>query len=70
MSLVLNVDDTRRLDQIKVRGMVKDVDGFQVPGNPIKFGAYNSLGTTIPSPGLNNRGDALRAEFDSRARQA
>ncbi|SDK86662.1 CaiB/BaiF CoA transferase family protein [Nonomuraea jiangxiensis] len=62
-SLVLNVDDTRRLEHIKVRGMVKEVDGFQVPGNPIKFGAYNSLGTMIPSPELDNRGDALRAEF-------
>ena len=62
-SLVLNVDDTRKLEQIRVRGMVKDVGGFQVPGTPIKFGAYNSLGTTIPSPELNNRGDALRAEF-------
>jgi CoA:oxalate CoA-transferase len=63
VSLVMNVDDTRKLEQIKVRGMVKDVGGFRVPGNPIKFGAYNSLGTTIPSPELNNRGDALRAEF-------
>ncbi|MGW6601466.1 CaiB/BaiF CoA transferase family protein [Streptomyces sp. NPDC055036] len=63
VSLILNVDDTRRLEQIKVRGMVKDVDGFQVPGNPIKFGSYNSLGTMIPSPELNNRSDALRAEF-------
>jgi CoA:oxalate CoA-transferase len=65
VSLVLNVDDTRKLEHIKVRGMVKDVGGFQVPGNPIKFGAYNSLGTMIPSPELNNRGDALRAEFAS-----
>jgi len=63
VSLVLNVDDTRKLDQIKVRGMVKEVGGFEVPGNPIKFGAYNSLGTMIPSPELNSSGDALRAEF-------
>ncbi len=63
VSLILNVDDTRKLEQIKVRGMVKDVAGSQVPGNPIKFGAYNSLGTMIPAPELNNRGDALRAEF-------
>lgn len=63
VSLIMKVDDTRKLEQIKVRGMVKDVGGFQVPGNPIKFGAYNSLGTMIPSPELNNRGDALRAEF-------
>jgi CoA:oxalate CoA-transferase len=71
VSLVLNVDDTRKLEQIKVRSMVKDVGGFQVPGNPIKFGAYNSLGTTIPSPELNNCGAALRAEFgDGRGQPA
>ncbi len=63
VSLILNVDDTRKLEQIKVRGMVKDVAGSQVPGSPVKFGAYNSLGTMIPAPELNNRGDALRAEF-------
>ncbi|MGW1159525.1 CaiB/BaiF CoA transferase family protein [Streptomyces sp. NPDC002519] len=60
---VLNVDDTRKLEHIKVRGMVKEVGGFEVPGNPIKFGAYNSLGTMVPSPELNSNGDALRAEF-------
>ncbi len=67
VSLVLNVDDAQKLEQIKVRGMVKDIGGFQVPGNPIKFGAYNSLGTTIPSPELNNCGDAIRAEFGNGA---
>jgi len=34
-----------------------------------KPGAYNSLGTTIPSPELDNCRDALRAEFGSRRRQ-
>jgi CoA:oxalate CoA-transferase len=62
-SLVLNVDDTRKLEQIKVRGMVKDVGGFTVPGSPMKWGAYNSLGTTIPSPELDQHAAALRAEF-------
>ena len=62
-SLVLNVDDTRKLEQIKARGMVKDVGGFSVPGSPMKWGAYNSLGTTIPSPALDDHGTALRAEF-------
>jgi CoA:oxalate CoA-transferase len=62
-SLVLNVDDTRKLEQIKVRGMVKDVGGFSVPGSPMKWGSYNSLGTTIPSPALDDHGAALRAEF-------
>jgi CoA:oxalate CoA-transferase len=61
--LVLNVDDTRRLEQIRVRGMVKDVGGYEVPGTPLKFGTYNSIGTLIPSPELDGSGAALRAEF-------
>jgi CoA:oxalate CoA-transferase len=63
VGVVLNVDDTRRLEQITARGMVKKVDGFDVPGNPMKFGRYNSMGTAIPSPELDNRGRAIRAEF-------
>ena len=63
-SLILNVDDTRKLEQTRMRGMVKDVGGFRVPGSPMKWGAYNSLGTMIPSPGLDEQGAALRAEFD------
>jgi CoA:oxalate CoA-transferase len=66
-SLVLNVDDTRKLEQIKARGMVKDVGGYSVPGSPMKWGAYNSLGTTIPSPTLDEQGAALRAEFSGDA---
>ena len=62
-SLVLNIDDTRKLEQIKVRGMVKEVGGFSVPGSPMKWGAYNSLGTMIPSPALDQHAAALRAEF-------
>jgi CoA:oxalate CoA-transferase len=63
VGVVLNVDDTRRLEQIAARGMVKKVDGYEVPGNPMKFGRYNSMGTAIPSPELDNRGRAIRAEF-------
>jgi CoA:oxalate CoA-transferase len=63
VGIVLNVDDTRKLEQITVRGMVKNVGGRDVPGTPINFGSYNSLGTMIPSPTLDNRGTALRAEF-------
>jgi CoA:oxalate CoA-transferase len=62
-SLILNVDDTRKLPQIAARGMVKQVGGVSVPGSPMKFGAYNSLGTMIPAPALDDRGTALRAEF-------
>jgi CoA:oxalate CoA-transferase len=66
VSLVFNVDDTRRLEQIRVRGMVKNVDGHDVPGTPLKISAYNSMGTMIPSPELDNAGSALRAEFGHR----
>ncbi len=62
-SLVLNLDDTRKLEQIKARGMVKEVGGFTVPGSPMKWGAYNSSGTMIPSPALDEHGALLRAEF-------
>jgi CoA:oxalate CoA-transferase len=63
VSLVLNVDDTRKLPQILARGMVKDVGGYTVPGSPLKFGRWNSVGTTIPSPSLDQQGAELRAEF-------
>ena len=63
VGLVLNVDDTRRLEQILARGMIKNVGGYDVPGTPIKFSTYNSMGTEIPSPALDNCGAALRAEF-------
>ncbi len=70
VGIVLNIDDTRQLEQIAVRNMVKDVGGRQVPGTPLKFGAYNSLGTMIPSPTLDNRGAAIRAEFASKPEKA
>lgn len=63
VGIVLNVDDTRKMEQIAVRGMVRNVGGYDVPGPPIKFGTYNSLGTMIPAPALDNRGGALRKEF-------
>ncbi|GAA4696473.1 CoA transferase [Nocardioides conyzicola] len=62
-SLVLNIDDTRKLGQIKARGMVKQVGGFDVPGSPMKWGTWNSMGTMLPSPALGEHSDRLRAEF-------
>ena len=63
VGIVLNADNTRKLEQIAVRGMVKNVKGRDVPRTPLKFGFYNSVGTMIPSPALDNRGAAIRAEF-------
>lgn len=61
--LILNIDDTRQLEQIKVRGMVQDVAGRSIPGNPIKFGSYYSLASNIPAPNLDADGDKIRKEF-------
>ena len=63
VSKVLNVDDTRKLPQIAARGMVKHLGADDVPGSPMKYGCYNSLGTEIPAPTLDNCGAAIRAEF-------
>ena len=68
-SAILNVDDTRKLEQIVTRGMVKDVAGYRVPGSPMKWGAYNSNGTMTPSPALDEHGAALRVEFATRRGQ-
>ncbi len=66
VGVVLNVDDTRRLDQIEIRGMIKEVGGFAVPGTPLKFGTWDSVGSTIPAPELDDCGDMLRREFAPR----
>ncbi|MEV0947770.1 CoA transferase [Rhodococcus sp. NPDC049939] len=63
VGMVLNVADTCKLDQIAARDMIKNVGGFDVPGTPIKFGTWDSSGATIPSPDLDNCGEALRREF-------
>jgi CoA:oxalate CoA-transferase len=60
---ILNIYDTRNLDQINVRGMVREVAGKSIPGSPIKFGEYYSLATTVPPPDLNADGERIRKEF-------
>ena len=45
-------DERRRRDQRE-----------SVPGSPMKWGTWNSLGTMIPSPALDEQGAALRTEF-------
>lgn len=63
--LVLNVDDTRRLDQIIARGMVKTLpDGNEVLGTPMKFGTWNSYGAQKDSPKLDENGSEIRKEFE------
>jgi CoA:oxalate CoA-transferase len=63
--LVLNVDKTRRLDQIIARGMVKPLpDGNEVLGSPMKYSTWNSYGLQKDSPKLDENGDEIRKEFE------
>lgn len=63
--LVLNVDKTRRLDQIIERGMVKTLpDGNEVLGSPLKYGTWNSYGLQKDAPKLNEQGEQIRKEFE------
>ncbi|AOW91925.1 methyltransferase [Rhodococcus sp. WMMA185] len=66
VGMVLNIEDTCKLDQITARDMIKNVGGFDVPGTPLKFGTWDSVGTTIPSPDLDDCGEKLRREFAPR----
>jgi CoA:oxalate CoA-transferase len=61
--LILNINETRKLEQIKARGMVQEIAGRFIPGNPIKFGAYYSLASDKPPPALNADGEKIRKEF-------
>ena len=63
--LVLNVDKTRRLDQIIERGMVKTLpDGNEVLGSPLKYGTWNSYGLQKDAPKLDEQGEQIRKEFE------
>ena len=63
--LVLNVDKTRRLDQIIERGMVKTLpDGNEVLGSPLKYGTWNSYGLQKDAPELDEQGEQIRKEFE------
>lgn len=62
--LVLNIDETRQLPHMQQRGMIQQQsDNSFVPGTPLKFGYYGSLGSNKPAPKLNEHGEAIRKEF-------
>ncbi|MBP2058281.1 CoA:oxalate CoA-transferase [Lactobacillus colini] len=63
--LILNVNDTSKLDQIVMRGMVKQLpDGNEVIGTPMKFGTWNSYGVQKDAPQLDEDGEKIRKEFE------
>lgn len=63
-SIILNVHETKNLDHMKQRDMVvKCDDGRVIPGNPLKFSAYNSTFKNDKSPKLGQDTSKIREEF-------
>jgi len=63
VGLVLSVEEAENLPQIRFRKMVAQSGPNEVPGNPLKFGAYNSDISSIPPPALDANGAGIRKEF-------
>ena len=63
VGLVQTVTEAENMPQIQARNMVENVGGRQVPGSPLKFGAYDSACTKQLPPKLNEHGEKLRQEF-------
>ena len=63
VGLVNTVDEAENMEQIRVRNMVTEIRGRQVPGSPIKMSRYDSDCSPIAPPTLDAHGEALRREF-------
>ncbi len=61
--IVQTVEEARDLEQLQVRGMIADMGGQQVPGNPLHFSIYESSIASTPPPALDAQGEQLRQEF-------
>lgn len=49
--------------QTAARNMVVRAGGLPVPGQPLKLSAYDDPAVRVAAPGLDEHGDAVRAEF-------
>jgi CoA:oxalate CoA-transferase len=65
VGLVLSVEEAENLEQIRCREMVSHSGDKEVPGNPIKFGAYSSEISTVVPPDLDAEGPGIRKEFSA-----
>ncbi len=63
VGLVLSVEEAENLEQIRFRNMVEHSGDKEVPGNPIKFGAYSSEISPLVPPKLDAEGPGIRKEF-------
>jgi CoA:oxalate CoA-transferase len=60
---VQTVAEAEEMAQIATRQMIVTQGKRKVPGNPMKFGAYDSSPAAKVSPALDQDGNALRKEF-------
>jgi CoA:oxalate CoA-transferase len=60
---VQTIAEAEKMEQIGVRQMISTLGKKKVPGNPIKFGAYDSNPAALAPPVLDQDGERLRAEF-------
>ncbi len=62
--LVQTATEAEQMDQIKERDMIVTIRGRDVPGNPLKFGNYDSSCADTPPPELGADSDKIRQFFD------
>lgn len=60
---ISSVADALGSAQTAARNMVVDAGGLPVLGNPVKASAWDDPSVRPPAPGLDEHGDAVRAEF-------
>ena len=60
---LLNVAQAAEHPQIKVRNMLIEAGGIQMPGNPIKISGYDDSAVRVGAPALDQHGPGLRREF-------
>ena len=61
--LVQTATEAEQMDQIKERNMIVTIGGRDVPGNPIKFGNYDSSCADTSPPALGADSDRIREFF-------
>ena len=64
---IATVADSVGSPQTAARNMVVRAGGLPVPGNPVKASAWDDPAVRPPAPGLDEHGDAVRAEFGPQA---
>jgi CoA:oxalate CoA-transferase len=62
--LVQTATEAEQMDQIKERNMIVTIRGRDVPGNPLKFGNYDSSCADTAPPELGADSDKIRQFFE------